>query len=202
MNYSSLKRSCYTYLGFKGIGAVDETTDSLIDECFKELFSIARFRTLVKKFDYRLDFLNEEPYLSFLDGCKEYYITCYTLGVEAEKRIKQLRFTDLTKMVIMDACASSYLEYLSDEFDKTLGDNNTYRFCPGYQGSKASDLKYIFNIMDISKIGIELLESNIMVPQKSMVGIIGIGKQAKKTCGKCILREKCEFLKEKKRCYD
>lgn len=200
-NYSNLKLSVYSYLGFKNI-EFDEQIDKLIDECIKEVVDLSRFKTVHQEFDYILDFLNVSPYKEFLDGTTGYYIVAYTLGVDVEKRIKQLRFNDLTKMVVLDACASAYLEYLSDEFDKTLGVNLTYRFCPGYQGSNVADLKEIFKILNISKIGVELMDSNIMVPQKSMVGIIGIGKIAKKTCGKCLLAKKCEFIKEGKRCYD
>lgn len=149
-----------------------------------------------------LDFLSDTPYKKFLSGTNGYFITCYTLGVDVEKYIKKLRFTDLTKMCIADAVASSYLEYLSDLYDKSLGDNLSYRFCPGYQGTSVKDLKEIFKILNISSIGVELLDTYIMVPQKSMVGIIGIGGTKKKTCGNCMLKGKCQYILEGTKCYD
>lgn len=199
-NYSNLITNIYSYLGFKGIEKSDEL-ENIIKESLDEVIKLTRFKALYQEFDYLIDCLNKEPYKSFLNGTSGYYLTCYTLGVDVEKKIKLLSKSNLTKMVIMDACASAYLEYLSDDFDKNLNENLTYRFCPGYQGSSISDLKEIADLLNIKKIGIDLLESNIMVPQKSMIGIIGIGKSIKKECGNCMLKGKCEFIKEGKRCY-
>ena len=84
--------------------------------------------------------------------------------------------TDSTKMVIMDACASAYLEEKANEFEKSNLDvnnlDNYKRFCPGYGESKLSDLRYIYDEIKAEKIGIILNEQFMMSPQKSMLGIV------------------------------
>lgn len=124
-----------------------------------------------------------------------------TLGALIDNKIKYYSKTNLTKCLVFDACASAYLEYKSDEYEKTLANNLTYRFCPGYQGSSIEDIKYIFDILKPEKIGLELLESNLMIPQKSMAGIIGIGKNIDKSCKNCILEGNCKYVKEGMKCY-
>ena len=56
--------------------------------------------------------------------------------------------------------------------------------------------------MKAEKIGITRTESGLMVPQKSMAGIVGIGKRAQKSCGECILKEHCAYRKEGRVCFE
>ena len=200
MNYSEIKPSIYTYLGFKGVKP-EERVDRLISLCLEELEKLQQFRYLYKQFDTAPEFLKKQPYKDFLDGCSGVILCVTTLGAEVDKRIKYLSKADIEKSVIFDACASALLERLADDFEKGLGENLTYRFCPGYGGSDISDIKYIFQLLNPEKIGVSLLESNLMLPQKSMAGIIGVGKSAFKSCGDCILIEQCQFRKEGARCY-
>ena len=144
-NYSSLIDNCYNYLGYKK-GVRDEKVTLLIEKSLKEIESLSQFKYIYQKYDYIIDELKKEPYLSFLEGANEYFIGAMTLGYNVERRIKMYSKSDMEYMVIFDACASAYLEYMSDMFEKTIYENPSYRFCPGYGGSKASD---IFLIQDV-----------------------------------------------------
>lgn len=200
-NCSNLLNNIYTYLGYKDIKPNNEI-DNLIDECLDEIKEISSFQYKYIEFNSIIDVLNKEPYLSYLNGCRGYYIACMTLGNSIDQRIKYYSKANMTKMIIFDACSSAYLEYLSDEYEKELKDNLGYRFCPGYNGSSITDLYELFKILKPEKIGIHLLDSNLMLPQKSMVGIIGIGANRKKSCSNCHLFEKCNYLKEGIKCYN
>lgn len=200
MNYSDIKPQIYSYLGFRQVEE-SASTDALICECLDELNGLVRFKYLHETFDKLPEFLCKDPYISFIEGCFQVILSVMTLGVEVDRRIKYLSRTDMTKSVIMDACASATLERLSDEYEKTLGENLTYRFCPGYGGSDVSDIKYIFKILKPERIGVTLNDSNYMLPSKSMAGIIGVGKKVEKTCGGCVLLPHCVYRKEGRRCY-
>ena len=63
------------------------------------------------------------------------------------------------------------------------------------------DVKEIFAALRPEKIGMELLESGLMAPQKSMAGIVGIGKRAHKTCKDCMLFKSCVYRKEGTTCF-
>lgn len=200
MNSSDLKKQIYAYLGFHGVGQSDET-DRQIESCLSELELIGQFNYLYRFFECVPDFLQKSPYIEFLEGCNGVILSVMTLGAETDRKIKLLSRTNMALGVVMDACASAYLEYRSDEFEKSIGDNLTYRFCPGYGGSSVSDLRDIFTLLRPERIGVTLNESNFMLPTKSMAGVIGVGKHKEKSCGSCILLGHCKYREDGIRCY-
>ena len=200
MNCSDIIDSVYEYLSFRNI-TENEEINGLICSCFDELEKLNSFKYIHSKQLELFNFLNKEPYLSFLSGSSGYYFVATTLGTEIDRLIKRYSVSDMLRAIVLDSTANAYLEAKADEYEKTLGENLSYRFCPGYQGSSVSDLKYIFEVLKPEKIGIELLPSGMMVPQKSMCGIIAIGKNEEKKCGNCLMLHDCAYRKADKKCY-
>ena len=201
-NTSKVIDLAYTYLGYtNNLRSAD--IDKLIDESIDELEKISQFKYIYEEFNYNLDFINNNKvYLDFLNGCDKYYLVLTTLGKRVDDRVKYYSKTDLKKMTVFDACSGAYLETLADEYEEAhFNKPRTYRFCPGYQGTKIADLQEIFKIIKPEKAGVIILESNLMVPLKTMCGIIGFGKTANKKCGNCDLKDKCEFRKKGMTCY-
>ena len=195
-----LRPQIYNYLGFRGVSA-DPKTDALIGECIAELEKIAQFRYLYRLFDEPPKFLAKEPYKAYLDGSRGVIICAMTLGISVDREINRLFRVNAARAVVLDSCASAYLEFRADEYEKTLGDDLAPRFCPGYGGSPLCDLREIFGILSPEKIGMSLNESDFMLPSKSMAGIIAVGKAAEKSCAGCFMAKTCNYLKEGRRCY-
>ena len=200
MNFSELKTQVYGYLGFRGVTESPET-DEMIRAVLSSLESTVQFNYLYKSFETVPEFLQKPPYEELLRGCRGVILSVMTLGAGVDRRINQLSRTDMPRAIVYDACASAYLEARSDEYEKTLGDDLTYRFCPGYGGSDVSDIKHIFELLRPEKIGVTLNENFFMLPSKSMAGIIGIGKKAEKTCEGCFMLPHCRYREDGKRCY-
>ena len=200
MDSSQLNKRILTYLGFHN-APVNAQTEELIKVCFEELKELSHFRYVYKYFGTPPEFLKAQPYAEYLEGSEGVIVSVMTLGGEVDRRIKFYERTDAVKAVVMDACASAYLEELSDGYESGLGLELSYRFCPGYGGSDVCDLKHIFNILHPEKIGLSLTETNYMLPSKSMAGIIAVGKSARKSCKDCAVFGHCEFLKEGGTCY-
>ena len=59
----------------------------------------------------------------------------------------------------------------------------------------------IFRLLQPEKIGVTLGESYFMLPEKSMAGVVGIGKRSRKTCEGCCLTQHCVYRKEGATCY-
>lgn len=200
-NYSDLIKLCYSYLRYK----IEDNNKEIEEACkkaLKELEEISSFQYRYIEFNHILDELNKEPYLKFLKGSKTYYLVATTLGVMVDKRIHLLSKTDMSYMVIFNSCAAAYLEYLADKYEKeNLGEDTSYRFCPGYGGSSVSDLVKLKKYINPEKIGIQVFDSGMMLPEKSMIGIVARNKNNIKTCDGCVLNEKCNFRKEDKKCY-
>ena len=199
MNSSDLRRTACTYLGCYG----EPTAQMLemVDECLAEAKNLSHFRAVGKEYTQLLPFLEKEPYQSFLAGCTEYALVAMTLGAEAERRVRALMTLDPARAVVLDACASALVEYEADLWEERFGKDRTFRFCPGYGGTSITDNAFILEVLNASRIGIELLPSGMMAPQKSMAGIIGLGKRTRKTCKDCMAAAGCQFRKEGLTCY-
>ncbi len=200
MNFSALKAEVLRYLSPKDIPC-DDRLDKMIDSDLCELSEMNGFRAVSAEYGERLGFLQKEPYSSFLDGSDGYFLIACTLGAEAERRIKRLSVTDMEHMVVYDACANAYLEYLAEEYKKSLAPVMSYTFCPGYGGSSAEDLKYILSELRAERIGLSLTDSFMMLPQKSIAGIIAKGVTPKMRCGDCAKKNNCAYRKDGKRCF-
>ena len=201
MNISKFYKLAYSYLGYRNIEP-NEHIDKLIDECLKEVEELAQFQYICQEFDYELDFIkNNKAYQDFLNGTTSYYLVLMTLGKRIDDKCRYYSKINLEKMVVFDAVSSAYLEISSDEFEENFPNPHTYRFCPGYQGTTTADIREIFKYLDHKKIGVNILDSNLMVPMKTMCGIVGIGKTINKSCKNCTLLGKCEYKKEGRTCY-
>ena len=201
VNYSKLIDITYSYLDYHKMKHTKEI-DELIKTCIDEVISLSQFKYIYEEFDTKLDFINNsEAYSKFLSGTNKYYLVLMTLGKRIDDRIKYYSKIDLTKMYVFDSASSAYLEYMSDLYEEGFEKPRTYRFSPGYQGTTTSDLREIFKYLKPEKIGVTLLESNLMLPQKTMCGIIGFGVEKEKRCGDCVIKSKCLYLKEGRTCY-
>ena len=124
-----------------------------------------------------------------------------TSGVEFEayqQRLKQqgdmvrVFIADALGSVIAEHCADRMEEILQESIDK-LGWHHTNRFSPGYCGWHVSQQQLLFPLFKGQTCGVKLTDSSLMVPIKSVSGIIGVGKEIRKldyTCGLCNF-EKC-----------
>lgn len=207
-----IKESALKYLGYP-TSTVDKKTEVMIEECIQEIQSMCHPKFVHQQFTLSHDPLEIEelqlalPYqelMDLFDSCHSCLIIGCTLGQEIDRHLKYLSKIDMTKMTIFDAVASSYIEYVCDQYQDSLSlGEHTFRFCPGY-GSVPIELNKIFErTLAMSKhIGLTIQDSNILLPQKSMIGIIGIGdSKYQKHCFSCIKKQDCSFRKRGQRCY-
>ena len=211
MNLKIIKDNALKYLGYQG-SIIDDSLNNLIDECLTEVIKYSDFKVVSQRYP-----LNHHP-LSFnnlmidyddlkqlLKNCNEVMISGYTLGLQLERQLRYLAKIDMTRLTIMDALSSSYLEYLSDKYDdEIIEEKRTFRFCPGYGNVDISLNKTLANILDTNKhIGLSVTDSDLLLPQKSMIGIIGIGDNNRiKSCANCLNIQHCKFRKAGVRCYN
>jgi hypothetical protein len=103
---------------------------------------------------------------------------------------------DFAKGYMVDAAASEAVEAAMDKIQTHLagtllssGNRITNRFSPGYCGWPVSDQQALFSLFPDGFCGVTLTPSSLMVPIKSVSGVIGIGPNVRfnlypcKTCG-------------------
>ena len=131
-----------------------------------------------------------------LRGSEAYALFVCTSGTDFEayqQRLKQqgdmvrVFIADALGSVIAEHCADRMEESLQESIDK-LGWHHTNRFSPGYCGWHVSQQQLLFPQFNGQTCGVQLTDSSLMVPIKSVSGIIGVGKEVRKldyTCGLC-----------------
>lgn len=114
---------------------------------------------------------------------------------------------DMVKIYIADAIGSIIAEKTADcmeialnEYIRDRGWRHTNRFSPGYCGWHVSEQKKLFPLFPLAEpCGIRLTESSLMLPIKSVSGVIGVGTCVRKleyTCGLCTY-DKCYRRKQR-----
>lgn len=142
-----------------------------------------------------------------LRGSESYAFFAATAGIEFEQFQHILQQEDdMVKVYIADSLGSIIAEKAADcmeqelaEYIKEKGWKHTNRYSPGYCGWHVSEQQKLFSLFPVaSPCGIQLTDSSLMIPIKSVSGVIGIGSSVRKleyTCGLCTY-ENC-FRKRK-----
>lgn len=113
----------------------------------------------------------------------------------ADGDMVRVYIADALGSVIAERCADKMEEALQQQIDK-LGWRHTNRFSPGYCGWHVREQQLLFSLFPGKNppCGVRLTESSLMIPIKSVSGIIGLGKEARHLPYKCAF---CNF----KDCY-
>ena len=197
-----------------GIGKnASKELDALVEECCKEVVQIANPVFVHQRYALAHDPLSLSevdltlPYASLeklFAHCDECILLAMSLGIEIDRRTTVYAHIDQAKMSVFDACASAYCEEACDQFEKNLGlHKRTMRLCPGY-----GDIDLVLNgkiakILACDKhIGVYVSDNHLLMPLKSMIGLIGIGDdQQEKTCKGCFQIKSCAYRKQGTTCY-
>ena len=142
-----------------------------------------------------------------LKGSEAYALFIATAGTEYESYLQRLKNEgDMVRVFIADALGSVIAEKTADMLEtclqvsiNKLGWHHTNRFSPGYCGWHVSQQQLLFPLFQGHTCGVRLTESSLMLPIKSVSGIIGLGKEVRRldyTCGLCNF-EKCYKRKRK-----
>ena len=207
-----LKNNALTYLGCEPT-KVPPLLEAMVEECIEEVKQVANPAFVSKtvnvlKNPLRIE--NTEISLAYgdleklLEKCEQCVIVAVTLGQEIERKTKYYAHSDMAKMSVFDAVASAYVEEVCDLFENKLQlGKRTMRFCPGYGDVDIALNKQLANLLQCDKhIGLFVQASNILLPQKSMIGIIGLGESDfKQSCTNCKKKSDCTLRKKGKTCY-
>ncbi len=142
-----------------------------------------------------------------LRGSEAYALFICTAGVEYEAYQQRLKERgDMVRVFIADALGSVIAEKCADQMEKALqesidklGWKHTNRFSPGYCGWHVSQQQLLFPLFQGHTCGVRLTDSSLMVPIKSVSGIVGLGKDVRHldyTCGLCDFKQ-CYKRKKK-----
>ena len=153
------------------------------------------------------DFKMGNIILRQLRGSEAFALFVCTSGLEFEAYQHRLKEQgDMVRVFIADALGSVIAEKCADQMEKALqesidklGWKHTNRFSPGYCGWHVSQQQLLFPLFQGHTCGVKLTDSSLMIPIKSVSGIIGLGEKVRKleyTCGLCDFKQ-CYKRKKK-----
>lgn len=210
------------YLGYKG-QEMEGNITALIDECRKEIKEVITPRVVYSYKEIKQNnegveviatnlILKGKDITEHLKNSKQCVLMAVTLGNEIEKKTRLYEKTNLTKALILDACATTAVEEVCDIVENRIkekafeeGMDITFRYSPGY-GDLPLDVQNSFlRALDAQKkIGLTVSENNLLFPRKSVTAIIGIidkgSKKKKKSCKECNNYNNCSFRREGESC--
>lgn len=124
-----------------------------------------------------------EVIAKLLEQCEKVAVFLVTIGDHLEEIVSRLAEDGLiVQSAVLDAIGSSAVEKVADlvqgrisEAARALGLCIGQRFSPGYCDWDVSQQKMVFQAMNGDSAGVRLTEGCLMLPRKSVSGIIGIG---------------------------
>lgn len=143
--------------------------------------------------------------IKHIGGAKRCAVMAVTLGAGIDHEIRKLQLSDMAAALSYDGCANDYIEELCDAAENeiagranALGLFITSRYSPGYGDFSLDNQSTLLRLVSPrAGCGITtLLESNLLVPQKSVTAVIGyVREKSERT-------DKCENCPSKKKCKD
>ena len=185
---------------------------SRVEEMIKE----CDFKCCFKKFSAKIQnsevflgetVINSKSLAKNLENCKEAYLFCATIGINADRIINKYMSFSPEKGVIAQSVGATLIESVCDYVTLIFKEAEKSkflraRFSPGYGDFPLEYQEKLFEMLSVQKrIGVTLTDSLLMVPTKSVTAIVGVSHsdcpQGKKGCEKCNLKN-CLYRKVEK----
>lgn len=216
------KKEILRYLGYKRKQELSVAVSAEIDQLMIEVQEIANPRYVFLIFDCEVNeadlsvtvmgtdlILTGSSIYKHLKYAKKVVLLAATLGIEVERQIRKYELVDLSKGLILDSCCTEYVEKICDlaecEIEQVIsreGLTMNRRFSPGYGDLPLSVQPDFLAVLEADKrLGINLSESLLMIPRKSVTAIIGLfdeeklarPRKKKINCGDCNLKQTCNY---------
>ena len=198
---SSLDRAeALRYMGGHGVKP-DDITKALMDKAEEEILKICRPVYTFTEIPKDSPALGGEDIRKVIEKSEKVVLIAATLGIYVDKLIRKWQITDMAQAVVIDSMASVAIEQFMDKIELELskrysGYYFTNRFSPGYGDYPLEKQKEIIKLLNTEKkLGLNLTESLMLNPTKSVTAVIGMGKEEIKEKSSCT--SKCSRCKNK-----
>lgn len=171
----------YRFAGFPPKVLPPQNICNLAEECMNQLRPCLRPNLVYETFQKS----DLEPIISRsknlsanLEGCTRVVMFAATIGAQVDSVIRATQKIDAAKSGILQATGAMFIESFVDVFNKMISSQNSGntkpRFSPGFGDAPLDLQKHFFNLLPCSKIGLSLMDTLIMAPEKSVTAFIGI----------------------------
>lgn len=201
-------------LRYAGMKQATPEIDALISDCLLEAGPALSYRVCYGEFPVSI--CGDTVNLSFtkttscdlaknLAGCKSIVLFAATVGIGIDRLVSRYERLSPSRALILTAIGAERIEALCNCFNnevkkekEAFGLYTRPRFSPGYGDLSLEIQTHILSVLDCNrKIGLNLNNSLLMSPTKSVTALIGVGACHTKSNAdrSCLLCKKtdCEF---------
>lgn len=199
------------YLGYRD-QILDSQTQNQIQtniEIVSNLQPKLTYRLFSKEQCHSIEFYGNDIKKMMEPAHSVVFFAC-TLGQDVEQILRKKEVCNVADALIFDACCNAAIENVCDNFEEDIhkffsSDYCSDRFSPGYGDCPLSFQTTLCDLLQISKnIGVCLTKNYILIPKKSVTGLIAISNQPythrHKGCEVCTLFMTCAFRKRGQTC--
>ena len=191
-DYSEVAR----YLGYQKISVPDEQVSALIKEGSAELGQVIKPQAVYESFPVTVEYdeaagtgkvcfsdvtIPSKDLARNLRNCNTVYIFASTLGAATDTLIRRTQVTNAVKAAVLQAAGAMYIEKFVDLLNQKIGEEAQIagkkarpRFSPGFGDVSLAVQKEFFRLLPCTKIGLSLMDTLIMSPEKSVTAFVGL----------------------------
>ena len=184
------------YLGYQKLNVPDEQISKMIEVAASELLEIIKAQAVFERFDLQVEYKEEQglgkvcfsdvtilsnDLARNLNACNQVVLFAATLGAQCDQQIHRWQIKDPAKAAVLQASGAMYIEKCVDLLNEkirleaeALGQKVRPRYSPGYGDLSLEVQKDFFRLLPCQRIGLSLMDTLIMSPEKSVTAFIGI----------------------------
>ena len=180
------------YLGYSKIVSPDQDVSDLMEKAASEMAEVMKPQAVFEIFPVTF---GPAPEVSFADvtlhsrdlgrnlaGCTQVALLAATLGPQVDTLIRRHSSLNPVYASILQATGAMYIEELVDITNSEIkkiaaaqGLKTKPRYSPGYGDVPLQVQKDFFRLLPCTRIGLTLMDTLIMAPEKSVTAFVGIG---------------------------
>lgn len=181
------------YLGYSKVNFPDQTVSKLIEDSALELFEVIKPQSVYESFSLQIkndcDIYFADTHVISKDlgrnlkDCDTVTVLASTIGPQVDTLIRKYQNINQAKAAVLQACGAMFIEKNVDLLNDLIKTENFKqkkttkpRFSPGFGDLSLGFQKEIFRLLPCTKIGLTLMDTLIMSPEKSVTALIGTKK--------------------------
>jgi hypothetical protein len=219
IDYKVNKSEHLRYMGYSGQGIDDELNSRI------EAVAAKCERTIEPKYCYNVYEIKEtdegiellgtgvtflgQDIANHMKGATHCAVMAATIGMGVERELMRMEYKSVSDALIFNAACTCLIEQVADRCEaeiiklaKSRDMTTDYRYSPGYGDFPLGQQPDVLRLVCAdTRIGINLTESMLMIPRKSVSAVIPMfpkgvrQKRSTRTCANCNNYETCEFRK-------
>ena len=202
-NFSPDLKEVARYLGYRKAASPDVDVSALMEKAAKEMQAVMKPQAVFEVFDLdcrvkpdndKAVTIGLDPMVSFADvtlqsrdlatnlaGCSRVALLAATIGPQVDALIRRHTSLDPVYASILQATGAMYIEevvdLVNDEIKKIAaaqGLKTKPRYSPGFGDVPLEVQKDFFRLLPCTRIGLTLMDTLIMAPEKSVTAFVGM----------------------------